>query len=193
MAFDVEAARQTATRLAEPASNLDFAVQAVMQIDPSIDSGSWLNSLADIGVRPTLAAQVFASRILNRQFPDGHWGTIDVRPPQSYSIVTSTAVAARAIQRYLPASMHAEQRAAVDRAREWLRTVVPADNEERTFQLLGLSWARGRTGRARPAGTRAAGHAAADGGWAQLPRLGSDAYATGQALVALQRAGGLPA
>ena len=33
----------------------------------------------------------------------------------------------------------------------------------------------------------------ADGGWAQLPRLGSDAYATGQALVALQRAGGLDA
>jgi len=32
-----------------------------------------------------------------------------------------------------------------------------------------------------------------DGGWAQLARLGSDAYATGQALVALQRAGGLDA
>jgi len=31
-----------------------------------------------------------------------------------------------------------------------------------------------------------------DGGWGQLPTLESDAYATGQALVALHQAGGLP-
>ncbi len=128
------------SRLAAPATNLDFAVQAVMQVDPTLDSGSWLNSLADIGVKPTLATQVFARRILSRQFPDGHWGTIDVRPPQSYSVVTATAVAARAIQGYLPASMDAERRAATDRARAWLQKVVPADTEERTLQLLGLSW-----------------------------------------------------
>jgi squalene cyclase len=33
----------------------------------------------------------------------------------------------------------------------------------------------------------------ADGGWAQIPALGSDAYATGQALTALAEAGGLKA
>src|SRR5688572_14720262 len=133
--FDVRAAAQTASRLAAPAANLDFAVQAVMQIDPTLDSGSWLNSLADIGVKPTLATQVFARRILNRQLPDGHWGTIDVRPPQGSSIVTATAVAARAIQGSLPASMDAARGTATDRARVWLQKVVPADTEERTFQL----------------------------------------------------------
>ena len=192
MAFDVAAARQTASRVAEPAANLDFAVQAVMQIDPSMDSGSWLNALADIGVRPTLSAQVFAHRVLNRQFPDGHWGTIDVRPPQAYSIVTSTAVSVRAIQGYLPASMQAEQRTAVDRARQWLRAVVPADNEERTFQLLGLSWAGASPAALEPLVRGLLATQRPDGGWAQLPRLASDAYATGQALVTLQRAGGLP-
>lgn len=191
--FDVQGATASAARLAAPAANLDFAVQAVMQIDPTLDSGSWLNSLADIGVMPTLATQVFARRILNRQLPAGHWGTIDTRPPQAHSVVTATAVAARAIQRYLPVSMDVERRAATSRARAWLQNVVPADTEERTMQLLGLSWVG-----APPAALASQVHALVaaqrdDGGWAQLPRLGSDAYATGQALVALQRAGGLDA
>jgi glycogen debranching enzyme len=33
----------------------------------------------------------------------------------------------------------------------------------------------------------------ADGGWAQLPTLSSDAYATGQALVALRESGAISA
>jgi ankyrin repeat protein len=191
--FDVEAATRTATRLADPAANLDFAVQAVMQIDPTLDSGSWLNSLSDIGVKPTLATQVFARRLLNRQLPDGHWGTIDTRPPQAYSVVTATAVAVRALQDYLPASMDADRRGATDRARRWLQAVVPVDTEDRSLQLLGLSWAGASPQALAPLVRALVAAQRPDGGWAQLPRLGSDAYATGQALVALQRAGGLDA
>ncbi len=189
--LDTAAARQTASRLAAPAANLDFAVQAVMQIDPTLDSGSWLNSLDEIGVKPTLATQVFARLILNRQLSDGHWTTLDVRPPQSFSIVTATAVAARAIQRHLPASMDAERRAATDRARAWLQKVVPADTEERAWQLLGLSGIGSAPAALEPHVRALLAAQRKDGGWAQLPRLGTDAYATGQALVALQRAGGL--
>ena len=189
--FDAEAAARTASRLAAPAANLDFAVQAVMQIDPTLDSGSWLNSLDDIGVRPTLATQVFARRILNRQLPDGNWTTIDVRPPQSFSVVTATAVAVRAIQRHLPASMDAERRAATDRAGAWLQKVVPADTEERAWQLLGLSAIGTAPAALEPHVLALVAAQRKDGGWGQLPRLGTDAYATGQALVALQRAGGL--
>ena len=190
--FDVKAAAQTASRLAAPAANLDFAVQAVMQIDPTLDSGSWLNSLADIGVKPTLATQVFARRILNRQLPDGHWGTIDTRPPQAYSVVTATAVAVRALH-YLPTSMDADRRAATDRARRWLQAVVPVDTEDRSQQLLGLSWAGATPQALQPLVRALVAAQRPDGGWGQLPRHGSDAYATGQALVALLRAGGLDA
>lgn len=191
IAFDVHAAQQTASRLAAPVTNLDFAVQAIMQIDPAMDSGSWLNSLTDIGVRPTLASQVFARRILSRQLPDGHWITIDIRPPQSFSHVTATAVAVRTLQTHLPSSMDAERRAGTNRAHAWLQAVVPADTEERTFQLLGLSWAGAAPATLRPQVRALVAAQRADGGWAQLPRLGSDAYATGEVLVALQRAGGL--
>ena len=67
--------------------------------------------------------------------------------------------------------------------------------DERAFQLLGLVWAglvRGTS--ASGQGSRALlAEQRPDGGWAQLPTLTSDAYATGQALVALLEAGALRA
>ncbi len=191
--FDVAAVTATATRMARPAANLDFAVQAVMQIDPSLDTGSWLNSITDVGVSHTLATQVFARRLLNHQRADGSWSTIDIRPPQSSSTVTATAVSVRAIQTHLPASLDVERQAATRRAVAWLQAVTPADTEDRTFQLLGLSWAGVEPEALQPQVRALLAIQRADGGWAQLPRLGSDAYATGEVLVALQRAGRLPA
>src|SRR5262249_5331188 len=77
--------------------------------------------------------------------------------------------------------------AGVERARRWLWTVAAQTNEEAVFQLLGLHWA-GEPDvkltcllRSLREGQRA------DGGWAQLPTLESDAYASGQALYTLAR------
>ncbi len=193
VAIDMAAARQTAARAAAPAANLDFAVQGVMQIDPSMDTGSWLNALTDIGVAPTLSSQVFARRLLNRQRADGHWITIDIRPPQAFSHVTATAVAVRAIQDHLPASMAVERREAAARARAWLERAVPADTEDRVFQLLGLSWTGVPAAALQPQVRALLAAQRSDGGWSQIARLASDAYATGQALVVLQRVGRLPA
>jgi hypothetical protein len=69
---------------------------------------------------------------------------------------------------------------------------MPDDTQDRAFKLLGLLWA----GASAPdvARERAAllSLQRADGGWGQLPMLGSDAYATGQALYALHAAGVKP-
>ena len=62
----------------------------------------------------------------------------------------------------------------------------PATNDERVSQLLGLKWAG--TSSRNPTVRKVARELLAlhrtDGGWAQLPTLGSDAYATGLALHA---------
>jgi hypothetical protein len=57
------------------------------------------------------------------------------------------------------------------------------------MQLLGMSWAETRPALLKKAAEELLHEQRADGGWAQLPGLETDAYATGQALVALCRAG----
>jgi hypothetical protein len=57
------------------------------------------------------------------------------------------------------------------------------------MQLLGLIWASGSAADIRTSATALLAEQRPDGGWAQLSTLETDAYATGQALVALQTAG----
>src|SRR5262249_58734226 len=78
------------------------------------------------------------------------------------------------------------------RARRWLWKVKAETNEEAVFQLLGLHWG------GEPA-EKLAGLARSlrrlqrkDGGWAQLPMLESDAYATGEVLYTLARTVNVP-
>jgi ankyrin repeat protein len=190
--FDEDAARRSIDRNFRGLANMDKAVTAAAQIDPSLDWGTWLSSADTAGIAPNLTAAVYARHIAGRQEPDGRWITIDVRPPQSFSTFTATALAARAMAAYLPEELAAERTDRLARARQWLLKTPPKDTEDRAYQLLGLTWAGAGEAEMRPLASQLAATQRADGGWAQIPRLKSDAYATGQAIVALRRAG-LPA
>jgi hypothetical protein len=65
--------------------------------------------------------------------------------------------------------------------------------EDRAMQLLGLVWAKVDSRDLKALAARLQAEQRPDGGWAQLAALESDAYATGQALVALQAGGHLKA
>ena len=124
-----------------------------------------------------------------RQARDGHWPVTAVRPPIESNDIEVTAVSMRAIQRFAPPAQRAEFMKAVDRARAWLIDAQAKSTEERAFRLLGLSWSSAP----KAAIDRAAADLRAlqrdDGGWAQEETMGSDAYATGEALVALRESG----
>jgi len=57
------------------------------------------------------------------------------------------------------------------------------------MQLLGLAWSDARPEVLRNAARGVLAEQHPDGGWGQLPGLESDAYATGQAMVALKVSG----
>jgi len=107
-----------------------------------------------------------------------------IRPPLESSTITATALSLRALLLY---GTGQEERIA--RATSWLRTAKPRTTEELAMRLLGLAWAKAPADDVRTATTALLAAQRQDGGWAQLPALETDAYATGQALVALQTAG----
>ena len=135
---------------------------------------------------PDAATDAQAIWLKRRQTADGHWPISTIRPPIESNDIEVTALSLRALQAFAPPAQRAEYQKAVDRARAWLATARATDTEERAFRLLGLSWAGAPNVRVREAARDLLGGQRADGGWAQKAAMTSDAYATGEALVALR-------
>jgi squalene-hopene cyclase-like protein len=125
------------------------------------------------------------------QFDDGSCNLPAHRAPIEYSPFTGTALGLRALQLYGPPAKRQEFEACIAKARHWLEENTARDNEGRTFRLLGLGWAGADKKVLQKAVEDLIRNQHADGGWAQLPGLESDAYATGQALYALRIGGGM--
>jgi Squalene-hopene cyclase C-terminal domain len=125
------------------------------------------------------------------QFGDGSWNLPSHRAPIEYSPFTGTALGLRTLQLYGPPVKRKEFDTRIAKARNWLEQTSARDNEGRTFRLLGLGWGGSDKKVLKQAVDDLLRNQRPDGGWAQLPGLESDAYATGQALYALRIGGGV--
>ena len=124
------------------------------------------------------------------QAKDGQWHNNLPRPPLQTSDAGATALAVHALRAYPLPGRSKEFAARIDHARTWLLKLQPVNHEERIYQLLGLHWAGEPAQKLQKLAKALLAEQRSDGGWAQLPKLESDAYATGQALFALQSAAG---
>ena len=147
--------------------------------------------LADEKHPPDPATDAMARFLKRRQLADGSWRTVAHRPPIESTDITTTALSLRSLQLYAPAPMRAAYEDAARAGGRWLAAQTPRNTEERASQLLGLKWAGQSANRIGLESRALIAEQRPDGGWSQLPTLESDAYATGQALVALHDAGGV--
>ena len=152
------------------------------------------------GYPADLNTDAAAMYIKARQMPDGSWPypAADTRPPLCSDHIGQTTLSLRGLQLYAPKAFRAEYDRAVGLASAWLAKVDAKTTEDHLWKLLGLAWAVRDPGSADVGPAKAAISKAqrdllalqrVDGGWADLPSMSSNAYATGKALFALQTAG----
>lgn len=128
----------------------------------------------------------WAVYLKRRQSPDGSWLCLTtIRPPLETSDFQVTAASLRALRAYGAPSQRAQYDLAVRRATEWLEKAQPRTTEDHAYKVLGLIWGGGRPASIRTAARELLALQRAEGGWGQIGALAPDAYATGQALVAL--------
>ena len=137
--------------------------------------------------------ELLVMNLMQRQVYDGSWVSPNPRPPLEFYSFSATALIISALQYYSPPSLKIEVDQRTEKARSWLLRTVPETNEERVFQLLGLSWINGDKDFIKQQAKKLLATQREDGGWSQLANLESDSYATGQALYALYESGLLKA
>jgi ankyrin repeat protein len=171
-----------------------FAGMGVEMPLPVPNIASWyLIGFGAAGHKADALTDNLAYTLARYQYGDGRWVTKASRAPTDYSDVTSTASAIRALKLYAPPTMKSKIDRQLAKATTWLRGYEAQSTEERAMQILGLHWAGLGKAETDKLAQVLLAEQRADGGWAQLPTLESDAYATGLALNALKQAEAIPA
>jgi ankyrin repeat protein len=189
---------QVASQLSEKtAAFLDITREALLQMmtaDPGIPGGAHSAGYVLLGLDAEKhpadeTTDGLVRFIAAKQLPNGRWRPDAPRPPLEYSDISATALCLRALKTYGEVRQRSMNAKRIELARRWLSAAQPRFNEERVFQLAGLSWAGVSSHDLERFSRALLSEQREDGGWSQLRTLSSDAYATGQALFALHESG----
>ena len=144
-----------------------------------MEVGTELVTGAIAGVPPGIARAAAARAVAGWQLPDGHWTTLDVRPPQSFGAITGNRDERSAAFRPTgpPGTTPSSPSARHVRA-HWLLNSTPRDTADMVFRLRGLRWTDAAAADIAQAAAALRSTQRADGGWSQLPSRSSDAFAT---------------
>ena len=170
----------------------DLIEQGAGLIGGPMEAGYALVALHADGRPPDETTNALVMYLLRTHTWDGSWRIgLPHRPPLEDSDFAATALALRGLQLY----NHDDVRKIVDIrvrfATTWLADAETRTLDDEVFRLMGLKWAGGSKKLISAATDALIAKQRADGGWAQIDERESDAYATGQTLVALQQDGGI--
>jgi hypothetical protein len=192
-AFDAAgAARQQFQVLRDARGRQELRNVLSGSVDVGSDSGFSLFGLAGEQYPADAITDSLVHAAAVTQQADGRWTDLFPRMPLSSSDVATTALGIHALRDYGWPARKAEFNQRIARASSWLVETQAFGTDEKSFKLLGLAWAGAGREQVEKAMESLKADQRPDGGWAQLPTLASDAYATGQAMYALQIGGSLP-
>lgn len=153
----------------------------------TVGYGLWALHLANWDRDDTTAAMI--TYLLKTQAEDGRFWSNSVRPPLEDSAFTATTIVAYYLQQFVSSDNKAEAEGAAARAKRWLLENRPKTQEDRNFRFWGLQLLGADREPVEAARAAVLENQRADGGWAQLAEMKSDAYATGQTLFVLRETG----
>jgi hypothetical protein len=157
-----------------------------------VDSAGYaLLTLEFAGHQPDENTEAVVEYLLKFPGKADNWRATSNRPPSEASPFTATFLAIRGLRTWGTAAQKERITPRIEAARGWLLRTPARDTEDRVFRLLALKEAAAEEKEVSAATWELLRTQRADGGWCQLDSMASDPYATGSALVALHRAGGL--
>ncbi|MCC6540482.1 MAG: ankyrin repeat domain-containing protein [Bryobacterales bacterium] len=169
-----------------------FAPMVAQMIDPpgAIDSALYpLMGMRAMDVEPGRATDAFAVYTL-RHHRQGQWfGGGIARSPLSEGSLQRTAFALQALNRYLPPAMREEFGAVKRQSLTWLMQAPVRTTDDAAMKVMALHAAGAPAVSVAQAARALTRLQHADGGFSANPEMAADAYATGEALVALASTG----
>ena len=155
-------------------------------------AGYALWSLRQAGWKPNEVTEYVSGYLVHDQKAE-HWPSNGNRPPTEGSAFTTTYFALKGVDGFGTVEQAGKIAVRKKKALAWLLKSEPKDTEDRVFHLLALNHLQADQKVVREAVKALREAQRTDGGWAQLPKMESDAYATGSVLYALYRGGGMKA
>jgi hypothetical protein len=157
----------------------------------ALTAGYALWTLENGGWKPDDTTAAVSEYLLLRQNDLDHWKPQTVRPPTEESEFAVSYVALRGLKTFGTQEQKERIAQRLERVRGWILKTPARDTEDRVFRLRALEVTDAPSGQISAAVKDLASLQREDGGWAQLEKMESDAYATGSALAALHQAGSI--
>lgn len=187
-------ARQLHTHQASWSKSRDAAYEMTEPLpDFPTTVGYGLFGLKSLGHTSDELTDAMVWYLAKAQLPDGSFPGYDRRPPMEDGQVIGTAMAMGALRHYPQPIKAVDLEPVFAKGRRWLSRVEPKGPNHQVFRLLGLGWAGAKPSELKRHVRALLEAQRADGGWAPLPGLASDAWATGVTLFTLHEVGGIAA